>query len=306
MTEDDVPIAWLQEEAVREAVAVHEAVEGAWVEVEGHPQDERHVRFTVAMRGAIDDVEVEETGSLLLRQKRGVCDRCSRIAGGYYAAIIQVRATDRPVTSIELDKSHKILASELDRQRVGGNRFSFLAKSGPEHGGYDYYIGDIDAARGACRILSKRLGASVTESPKLVGRKEGVDVYRITFLVRIAWLAPGDYVEHEGDPFMVLSVDRGRVSCINVATHGRGKIVDKGLKRLGGEEILEEAVVVSHVGGPGADAQVLDPRSGLTRDVRVPPAVGGLVETVRLLRTSDDDLFVAPVLGGPEPPARNR
>jgi len=56
-------------------------------------------------------------------------------------------------------------------------------ESRPE--GWDYFLVDTLAARALARLARQRLGASIKESATLVGRKDGVDVYRVTFCVRL-------------------------------------------------------------------------------------------------------------------------
>ncbi len=265
--EPDAPEEWVREEAVHEAIRIHEQVQGPLLELEETQKDERTFHVSVSMTGHVEEVPVAAAGRLQLRRTKGVCDRCSRIAGGYYAAIIQLRATERDVSAKELAKAHQLVAGDLTRQLDQGNRFAFLAKGGPIHGGWDYYIGDIDAARNVSRMLKDRLGAQVTETAKLVGRKEGEDVYRVTFLVRIHLFSSGDFALHKGRPIAVTAVHSRKVAALDLESHLRTRIAPDALHRLGGEEMIEEAVLVSR--GPDG-AQVMDPQTYKTVDLLVP------------------------------------
>lgn len=291
--QDEALDAWIREDAVREAVGVHHRVMEPYIQFDETPQDEKHFQFSLHMEGEVEGVEIEDTGSVLVRQKRGVCDRCSRMAGNYYAAILQLRATERETTTEELDLAHRLVAEDLDRQQSSGNRFAFLTKGGPMHGGWDYYIGDIEAGRQVARTLKQRLGASVQETAKLVGRREGEDVYRVTFLVRIRLFAPGDFALHNGNiPVQVMQVSPGgHVHCVDLIRHRKTRVAESSLKRLGGSELVQDAVLVS---AGEKDLQVMDPQSYRTQDVLRPPEWEPDGETVPVLR-HEERLYVVRV-----------
>ncbi|MGB0653423.1 MAG: 60S ribosomal export protein NMD3 [Thermoplasmatota archaeon] len=268
--DQELPMAWLREDAVRGALGVHERVDDVEVELLEEQKTEHQFDYQVVMSGQVDEVPVTAGATLQLRVRKGSCDRCSRLAGGYYAAILQLRASERDVTAGELALAHKLTSTELDRQLDAGNRFAFMAKEGPMHGGWDYYLGDIDAGRAVARTLQNRLGASVHESAKLVGRREGEDVYRVTFLVRLNLYSAGDVaLETDRDAVVqVVQVARGQAACVDLTSYRRLKIPEKRLRRLGGDELFQEAVVVSRE--PGS-MQLLDPVSLRAVDVPTPP-----------------------------------
>lgn len=293
--QEEMPLAWIREDAVREAVRIHKEVQEPYLDFDESPQDDKHFQVHIHLEGRIEAVEVQGDRTVLVRQKRGVCDRCSRMQGDYYAAIIQLRATDRDVTPAELERAHGAVAQELERQLASGNRFAFLTKDGPIHGGWDYYVGDIEAARGVSRVLKDRLGASMQESAKLVGRREGDDVYRVTFLVRVRLFAPGDFAAVDGrTPVQIQQVSQGRAICTDLLTHQKTRVGEDRLRRIGGREVLEEAVVVSQ---DSAGLQLLDPQDYKTREALPPPDLNLSGETVQVLRFKGQ-LFIVSVPTG--------
>lgn len=304
------PLEWIREQAVRAVLKVHPAVHGGVIDVEEVAQDDKNFRTTARMQGTVEGVPVTVEREIVVRLRRSVCDRCSRMFGGYYAAIIQLRATDRAITDGETRRAHRIIGDELDRQRAAGNRESFLTKSGPVPGGFDYYLGDIEGTRGVARLLAEKLGGTYEEHAKLSGRKEGEDIYRVTFLVRVRLFAPGDFGVVGDEPVQFQSASRGRAFVVRLTDRGTNKVDEADLKRLGGPEILQEAVVVSHDAG---HVQLLDPVSYRTVDVPRPPdfEVG---ETAWVLR-HEERLYLpalpvqwpAPKTGSKsDPPFKNR
>lgn len=286
----EADLQWLREDAVREAMGVHPRVAEPFFQLDENAQDDKHFQVAVLMEGTVEGVEVEDHKNVLVRQKRGVCDRCSRMQGNYYAAIIQLRATDRDTTPQELELAHRLVAEELDRQQESGNRFAFLTKGGPMHGGWDYYIGDIEAARQVSRILKQRLGAAVQETAKLVGRREGEDVYRVTFLVRIRLFSPGDFGLWDDVPVQVVALSTGRVQVIDLTRQRKTRVAETSLKRLGGPELVQDAVLVS-VGE--SDLQLMDPETYRTQDVLRPDEWAPQGDTVPVLR-HEERMYVVP------------
>lgn len=265
---EDDDLQDIREAAVRAAVSYHSALRGAILDIEETVQDERNFKLHLHAEGEVEETPVTADKDILVRMKRSVCDRCSRMFGGYYAAVIQLRADGRDVTEAEIERAHKIIGSELDRLRATGNREAFLTKSGRVPGGFDYYMGDIEGTRAISRTVIGRLGASLQETAKLAGRKEGNDIYRVTFLVRINMFAPGDYAVLAGEePVQVSSSERGKCICYRLRDKRRDRVDLSDLRRLGGSEVLVRAIVVSR---QDPVIQLMDPVTFQTVDVAIP------------------------------------
>jgi nonsense-mediated mRNA decay protein 3 len=302
--EADAPLEWIREEAALASIQVHREVQEAQVEVDERELEERTFQATARLRGRIGQTRVEDSKEFLLRVKRATCDRCSRMFGGFYAAVIQLRATERDLTEDEMQRAHKLVGGEMDRLRAAGNREVFLTKSERVVGGYDYYIGDIEGGRVIARLLLERLGATMTEHAKLVGRQEGNDVYRVTFIVRIRRFAPNDLAILRGNVVQVLNLDRGRAHVQHLRDGRTDKVAEDDLERLGGREVVEEAVVVSR---SATGVQVLDPKTLQTVDIAFPrdwkdQAPEGVAYIVR----HDDELYLSPMAPPPPPEKRGK
>ncbi len=283
------PEEWILEESMRESIGVHHEVDVEALRIGLQEKDNKTFAVHAVLDGYVQDVPVHVEHHALLRRSRGVCDRCSRVAGGAYAAIIQLRASDRDMTDAELRIGHKIVAQDLDRQLEGGNRFAYLAKSGAVHGGFDYYIGDIEAARNVSRRLKSRMGGSIQQSAKLVGRREGEDVYRVTFLMRLDPFGPGDIVVKDQRAYAVLAVHQKDLAVMELERARRDRMPTSHLRRLGGVELIQAAVVVNR--GPEG-VMILDPDTQRTTTLLVPEDVR-VEETLPVVRV-EERLFWVP------------
>jgi nonsense-mediated mRNA decay protein 3 len=113
------------------------------------------------------------------------CTDCGRRSGGYYTAILQLRGASAPRTRRPKELRHRLDAvwGELWGEARGDwkNAFGWREEL-PE--GWDVYFTDTLAARSMARLAKQRFGVRVVESASLFGRKNGQDVYRVTFCLR--------------------------------------------------------------------------------------------------------------------------
>jgi nonsense-mediated mRNA decay protein 3 len=115
-----------------------------------------------------------------IRLKRISCDMCSKFYGGYYEAIVQIRATRRKLGTDEIIDIENFVDAQL-----ACTKDVFVSKHEYRDGGIDLYLSDKRFAKALAQKLSKKLGATFKQSAKLHTRKCGKNVYRMTYLVRI-------------------------------------------------------------------------------------------------------------------------
>ncbi len=169
------------------------------VEVIAIEEKRARVRIKAELKGVI----AEQTGEIRLDIKTGSCDRCSRIAGGYYVAIVQVRAQNRLPTDNELKSASEIAQSVLEEPE-------FIAKQRILKQGLDIYVSSMKYGRKLSWAIVKQLGGSFTESRKLYGRKDGRNIYRFSFSVRLPGFQEGAKARIDGREISVVRVAKGR------------------------------------------------------------------------------------------------
>jgi nonsense-mediated mRNA decay protein 3 len=111
-----------------------------------------HVRVT----GDIDGRPVSTEAAVEARVRKETCDICSRIAGGYYEGIIQIRAQDRFPTKDEVKRCLKIVENTIVRAARSGDRLAFITDVFPLPEGADVYIGSTACGRQASVLYSGR------------------------------------------------------------------------------------------------------------------------------------------------------
>ncbi|MGB6500190.1 MAG: 60S ribosomal export protein NMD3 [Thermoplasmata archaeon] len=130
-------------------------------------------------------VERELDLKLSARTVHRTCPTCSRRSGKYYTAIVQLRGLgdDRSEKPRELRaRLGTIWQSMLRNARSDWKEACSWREELPE--GWNCYFAQTLAARSVARLAKQHFGAQLTESASLYGRKDGHDLYRVTFCLR--------------------------------------------------------------------------------------------------------------------------
>jgi len=151
-------------------------------------ENERSAHVFLVVKAELKGVEIKERGELAVSLNRETCERCSRIAGGYYAGIVQIRADGRIPADDELAAAEEIAYSSLGES-------DFVSKERMLKEGLDIYVSSMECGRRISRQIVKKLGGVFSESKKLYGRKDGREIYRVSFSVRLPGYKQGEIVE---------------------------------------------------------------------------------------------------------------
>lgn len=284
------------EEEVRRGLEVDSRVKRWEVRLEGGQHDPTNFEYTAIVKGVALGVPFEVRGPLVLHVQRSTCTRCGRRSGGYYESILQLRAEAREIQADERDLAGRIIDRELARMHSRGDLDSFLVRAKEVKGGWDFYLGTAHAGRDLARAIVQEMGATVGESPSLVGRdKTGVDLYRVTYSVKLPPARVGGFVGLEERLYQVHSVNTRTTMLFDLEEHKR---LTRPRADLDTVHVLDpsealDAVVVSE---SARELQVLDPESLRTVDLRKPPGFPQGQGSVKVVRWAER-LWLLPVRG---------
>lgn len=275
-------------EAVSAALAVHvDAEDVAWA-VDPEQVDPTTIRMHCTFTGAVRGTPVEETVTVPVKISKETCTRCGRIAGDYYAGIVQVRAEGRDPAPEETERAAEIAHEVVAEMSDTGDRDAFVTEVTETDGGLDLKVSTNKiGGKIASRIVSE-FGGTVTSSETLVTEdSDGNEVYRVTFAVRLPRFRPGAIVDPEDDegPVLVRSVT-GNLKGRRLATGERyeakhDEVADA--KRLGRMEDAVETTLVAVEDNRAV--QVLDPETYESKTVPRPADLDTDAETVRVLKS---------------------
>jgi nonsense-mediated mRNA decay protein 3 len=250
------------------------------------------LKASVHILGVIHDLDVESDLDTEIRISYATCSRCSKLLGNYFEAKIQVRGTNRELDESELHESETIV-DEILQQSGGIETNAFLTKSEFIHGGEDFYIGSSTEARKIAKKLINEFSGKLKESSKLMGRKDGRDVYRTTFTIRVPEYRAGDFIKINDQIFQVLKIMQKSVTVVRLKTgltqHFSHDELSQG-KLLGGSELTYSAVLVLD---KDDEVEVLDPDNYSTIELVKPKNFKLDGETVQIFK-DQDNVFLIP------------
>jgi nonsense-mediated mRNA decay protein 3 len=248
---------------------------------------------TVTISGKLQDITVEETHQLQIRITRMVCDVCSKQYGGYYEATLQIRATDRKLTTEELHSVQEMIEHMVAAEHSKGNRRLFITDTVEEHGGLDFYLSERGSAYMLARKLQNMYGGDLKQSSSTVGMREGRELTRITILLRLPAYQTGDFIKIENDYYRIQKLTAQKVYLINLKNWEETTMESKDMKKFHvypSKDYLQEAIVVSQ---SPTELQIMHPQSYKNDEIIKPKKQTISSKTVTLVRL-DDTLFLVP------------
>lgn len=255
-------------------------------------QDERTFKVYVEADIYVNGCMVTETGDTIVRLKNTVCRKCSRQLGNYYEATLQIRSGDKELDDGLRDETVRRVRDSVEIQSKN-NRQLFITSVKQVPGGVDILLSNISLAKGLAKELADAYGADTKESASLVGMSsDGIDIYRLTYLVRLPAYHVGDILEWNGSPCKLQSVGRNGGKIISLTNFREASVRRSDLRSMrivAKQDDLMEAVVLSKSGG---EVQVMHPKTYASTDLKVPDdaEIGDTVMTVQ----DDEVLYYVP------------
>ena len=223
----------------------------------------------IYIQAEIYGMPLEEKLTTEVRVQRSVCDACSRIAAGYYEGIIQLRASNRNPTDEEKKKCDHLVRDTLSRMEKKGDRLAFISNMSSSKEGTDYYIGSSGACRQICKIITSKLGGEHQESPSLFSQRDGKELYRVSYAVRLPKYVPGNILYFNNQVLQIKNCDK-KAKCIDLQT---GKKVIASIEDIEKAEFLgvyNDSILAVLVAIEDNAIMVLDPTNYQTVTLKKP------------------------------------
>lgn len=272
------------EAAIESSLAVSKDAKVTELLVQLSEQDERNMEAQVSVQLVSNGVSLERKLMTVVRLKRGSCTECSKQQGRYYEAILQVRGGGQGLSKESERETERLVSSRVTAMRKN-SREVFISKVERVKGGLDFYFSTIQAAKAIARELQESTCAEYKESSSIWGRRDGKDIYRMTFLVRLPGYGAGDVVVYKSKAYYVRRMSRGMVRAIDLVT---GE--ERALKTKTADECSLDTSRTSMLKGvvlmeKGQELQLLDPETMLPLDVTLPPGFVRKGDQVRFVKT---------------------
>jgi nonsense-mediated mRNA decay protein 3 len=285
-TDTDREQAEIAPDIARSAVHFHPDVKNRSIAVEVRDISPNRSRAYLTITGTLYGLSMEKTCTVELVWHKEQCDRCNRITGSYYEGIVQVRAEERDLSPFELESAAAIATQIEESLIAGGERLSFISDMTVNRDGLDITVGSQHIGLMIVQAITAQFGGRYTTHPKLVGEKNGRQLFRITYLVRLPRYQRHDVVKLERVYVEVEQVDSRHVRVFDLS-EGRNRSIkeDEIIRRIGNARNAQPALVAYIAGGMMG---LLDPGTGVTKEVQKKPwHVANVGENVQVLRDGD-------------------
>jgi nonsense-mediated mRNA decay protein 3 len=276
-------------EEVTEALGVHVAAESVSWQVAPEQVDETTIRMHCQFSGVLRGTSITEEVTVPVKIGRETCTRCGQIAGGSFAATVQVRARERDPTDAELDRAVDIAEAYIDDREDKGDRNAFISEINDVPEGKNVKVSTTQIGRAIADRVVRELGGTVSESRRLISEDEdGEPVYRMAYVARLPAYRPGEVIAPDDDgPVLVRSV-QGNLKGTRLttgegyeATFEDGEAPDA--ERLGWREDAQQTTVVAVEDDHAV--QVLDPETYESKTVARPAYMDADADEVPVLKS---------------------
>ena len=257
----------LVEHALREAMGVRAGVDVLSVVHERGRGDARSFELKVEAKVLVAGKEFAIALPTRFKVRTSLCDTCSRRAGSYFEAIIQVRAFEGALPADHRGRIRQAVEESVAKI-AEGEREVFLSKAEEKHGGLDFYLSSQTAAQRIANGLRDELGATLLRSGKIAGVRDGNELQRQTISVRLPKFIRNDVLVAGERVYRVAKVHAKTIVVTDLETgvqENKGEDWVKKASAPGSEAARSDAVVVAF---GREELQVMDPVSYATVTVR--------------------------------------
>jgi len=155
-------------------------------------------RGIIRCESSFEGRRILEEGKFRIKIKKRLCDKCSLMKGGYFEAILQIRKMNK-----EMEKEME----NIVKRRVNEAN-SFIMKKEKIKDGMDFYIGNKKVAHSIAMELKNIYKAEYKSSSSLVGMKDGQEIYRDTYLVRLPEYKVGTFIKLNNTIYRIESMGK--------------------------------------------------------------------------------------------------
>ncbi len=147
-----------------------------------------------------------------------LCEQCKRTSGGYFEAILQIRASTGKLSSYQ----EEAVLSFIDERLTASAQSQPPLKITPTRGGIDIKFLSSRLCRSLAKALAAKFGLLVGVSSKVTGRtRTGKTQSRENFVVRFPPFQVGDVIAHEDQLYQITGIHNGRYALIDIESNQR-------------------------------------------------------------------------------------
>ncbi|OKY78608.1 MAG: NMD protein affecting ribosome stability and mRNA decay [Candidatus Methanohalarchaeum thermophilum] len=233
------------ESAVMSNLRVHRSVKDLDIKISSRSKND-HIDVILHIFGVLRGQKVRFDEKTNVKLNKVTCKRCNKIENGYFESKVQLRGKNRDLSEKEREKIGQMI-NQLTNTLSEENRMSFISEISEKDGGLDIFTGTTDLARKISNNVIEKFGGSYSKSSTLIGMKDGQEVHRISFSVRLPSFTVGDVVRLKEKILGIIDVGKV-ISAVNLRTGKKEKIPwkkfkDEEVEKIGSQDDFESAVI---------------------------------------------------------------
>ena len=258
----------LGELRLRENLGVTEGATAVTVDMAYQPIDDRTARLHVTVDGELEGYKFEDQHEVLLQTSNAVCPSCTRKAGAYFEATMQLRSAGRRLSEEELKDLRGTLDELLDE--LESDPMFFVTKEGPVTGGWDLQLGSKALARTWARRLVRRFGGTTKETSTLVGMREGSELTRLTLSYRKPAYGLGDVIRLKREYWLVSAWQKDGPKIRRLDRNERTGVTWRDMEKATVVSKSDDQFIVDILNRDSSGAEVMDPNDYRVVTVALP------------------------------------
>lgn len=258
----------LGELRLRENLGVTEGATAVTVDMAYQPIDDRTARLYVTVEGELEGYKFGDQHEVLLQTSNAVCPSCTRKAGAYFEATMQLRSAGRRLSEEELKDLRGTLDELLDE--LESDPMFFVTKEGPVTGGWDLQLGSKALARTWARRLVRRFGGTTKETSTLVGIREGSEVTRLTLSYRKPAYGLGDVIRLKREYWLVSAWQKDGPKIRRLDRNERTGVTWRDMEKATVVSKSDDQFIVDILNRDSSGAEVMDPNDYRVVTVALP------------------------------------
>ena len=229
-----------------------------------------NIECLIHIKGDVLGQVIQQDYKINVKIIRTVCPECSKIASGYYEAVIQLRADKRVPDEEEIAAVDAIIADNINKISRK-NKMAYISERAALKEGIDYYVGSHKVAKRLTSVLKDQFGGVIKESPRLMGRDKstGKDLHRIWISLRIPYFRVNDFIKYENSLGQVIGIDGKKVLFKNLISLSKNSVQWRDYNKIetvAKKEDIRETTVTSIT---PSSIQVLHPDSYEPIDLKI-------------------------------------
>ena len=277
--------------SVENAIVAEKDVDDVELEITLTEKDPRNYSANVIAAFRAGELRASREFDVLVRLKKDTCQRCGKKSGHYYEAILQLRGSGGSFDSSRLDRARNYFLRRMEKIS-SESRDAFISREEATHGGYDFYVSLSQVAKGLAREMSKMFGAQVKTTHSIAGRKDGHELTRMTYLIRLPEYDTGDILEINDRYFLLRKFEGNNLDLVDLSNWRESSVTVGRLSRfdvLGRRTHVFSASVVSEC---DKEIGVRDPETNDVVRIQKPDGYLGGQRVAGVVRTKKGLLLV--------------